>query len=436
MLRNLKEIFSSGQDSARLLGVAERLVILLPDAWEERRDRGLVHAALGAPLPAMADLAGYLEHAPDAPDRPAISEAPGRARRWRRLAPALIRPAADALAASTLAAPRGGGAFDLAVRKADAARRMPRLREADPARDRPRAGADLRELSVRAERRSGGPSAGFAARRSAGLPVGCARQRQDAPAPCGRAARAGARRIDGVVLGRRRPCHGRLPSTATGSSSTTADAFDEAQQHAAFSLFVDATRRAAPWCSPPAALPPVDLAVREDLRTRLGWGHVFALEPLAEPEVRAALRREADRRGTFLSDEVMDYLLTRFARDLKHLMAPARPPRRVLALDQAGDHRAAPQADAGRGRGDVNLCLFDLDHTLLPIDSDHAWGEFMIELGWVDGAAFRRGNDAFYAQYRQGRLDIDAYIAFAMRAAARAFGRRARRRRTRASCAR
>jgi regulator of sirC expression with transglutaminase-like and TPR domain len=72
MLRNLKEIFSSARESARLLGVAERLVILLPDAWEERRDRGLVHAALGARFPAMVDLAGYLEHAPDAPDRPAI----------------------------------------------------------------------------------------------------------------------------------------------------------------------------------------------------------------------------------------------------------------------------------------------------------------------------------------------------------------------------
>jgi len=61
----------------------------------------------------------------------------------------------------------------------------------------------------------------------------------------------------------------------------------------------------------------------------------------------------------------------------------------------------------------VNLALFDLDLTLLPIDSDHAWGEFMIELGWVDVAAFRAGNDRFYADYRAGRLDIDAYIAFA-----------------------
>ncbi|MEO7057560.1 MAG: DnaA/Hda family protein, partial [Caldimonas sp.] len=88
---------------------------------------------------------------------------------------------------------------------------------------------------------------------------------------------------------------------------------------AAFALFVDASSRGAAVLAA-GALPPVDLALREDLRTRLGWGHVFALVPLGEAEVRAALRREADHRGTLLSDEVMDYLLTRFARDLKHLM--------------------------------------------------------------------------------------------------------------------
>ena len=60
-----------------------------------------------------------------------------------------------------------------------------------------------------------------------------------------------------------------------------------------------------------------------------------------------------------------------------------------------------------------SLCLFDLDHTLLPIDSDHAWGEFMISLGWVDAAAFRRGNEEAYEQYKAGRLDIDAWIDFA-----------------------
>ncbi len=97
-------------------------------------------------------------------------------------------------------------------------------------------------------------------------------------------------------------------------------AYDAAQQHAAFALFVDASSRGTAVLAA-GALPPVDLAVREDLRTRLGWGHVFALVPLGEAEVRAALRREADHRGTILSGEVMDYLLTRFARDLKHLMA-------------------------------------------------------------------------------------------------------------------
>jgi HAD superfamily hydrolase (TIGR01490 family) len=60
-----------------------------------------------------------------------------------------------------------------------------------------------------------------------------------------------------------------------------------------------------------------------------------------------------------------------------------------------------------------NLCLFDLDDTLLPIDSDHAWGEFVTKLGWVDAVEFRRCNDAFYAQYQAGRLDIHEYVAFA-----------------------
>ncbi len=95
---------------------------------------------------------------------------------------------------------------------------------------------------------------------------------------------------------------------------------DAARQQAAFALFVDATARGAVVLAA-GSVPPIDLAVREDLRTRLGWGHVFALVALAEAEVRSALRREADRRGTFLSDDVMNYLLTRFARDLGHLMA-------------------------------------------------------------------------------------------------------------------
>jgi DnaA family protein len=98
------------------------------------------------------------------------------------------------------------------------------------------------------------------------------------------------------------------------------DRFDTLQQQAAFSVFVDATTHEVPVAAA-GRVPPVDLTeMREDLRSRLGWGHVFALEPLSEADARAVLRREADRRGVFLTDDVMDYLLTRFARDLKHLM--------------------------------------------------------------------------------------------------------------------
>jgi HAD superfamily hydrolase (TIGR01490 family) len=58
----------------------------------------------------------------------------------------------------------------------------------------------------------------------------------------------------------------------------------------------------------------------------------------------------------------------------------------------------------------MNLALFDLDHTLIPTDSDHEWGRFMVKLGIVDADKFARQNDAFYADYKAGVLDIDAYL--------------------------
>jgi regulator of sirC expression with transglutaminase-like and TPR domain len=72
MLRNLKEIFRSQEDWPRMLQVLERLVILLPEAWDERRDRGLVHAELGHVHEALQDLRQYLEFAPAAPDTAAL----------------------------------------------------------------------------------------------------------------------------------------------------------------------------------------------------------------------------------------------------------------------------------------------------------------------------------------------------------------------------
>lgn len=99
--------------------------------------------------------------------------------------------------------------------------------------------------------------------------------------------------------------------------------YTAAQQGVAFNWFVNALNAAdgnPRWVLAAGNAPPADLRLREDLRSRLGWGHVFALQALSEAERRAVLGREADARGVSLSDEVMDFMLTRFSRDLGSLM--------------------------------------------------------------------------------------------------------------------
>lgn len=64
----------------------------------------------------------------------------------------------------------------------------------------------------------------------------------------------------------------------------------------------------------------------------------------------------------------------------------------------------------------MKLALFDLDHTLLPLDSDHAWGEFTTRIGWTDGVEFQRRNDEFFAQYLAGVLNTYDYVRFATEA--------------------
>jgi len=61
----------------------------------------------------------------------------------------------------------------------------------------------------------------------------------------------------------------------------------------------------------------------------------------------------------------------------------------------------------------MRLALFDLDGTLLPTDSDHAFGEFMVRIGWADPKEHARRNDVFFQDYQAGRLDMHAYIDFA-----------------------
>ncbi len=61
------------------------------------------------------------------------------------------------------------------------------------------------------------------------------------------------------------------------------------------------------------------------------------------------------------------------------------------------------------------LAIFDLDHTLLNGDSDHAWGEFLVNKGVVDEKAYKEANDYFYEQYKQAKLDIMEYLEFALK---------------------
>jgi len=76
----------------------------------------------------------------------------------------------------------------------------------------------------------------------------------------------------------------------------------------------------------------------------------------------------------------------------------------------------ATAADVAAPAGRVRVVLFDLDHTLLPIDSDYAWGVFTTTIGWTDPVVFARRNEAFFAQYQAGTLDIHDYVRFATEA--------------------
>ena len=100
--------------------------------------------------------------------------------------------------------------------------------------------------------------------------------------------------------------------------------YSTSQQNVAFNWFINAMSPAngvQRWVLAAGTLPPADLPLREDLRSRLGWGHVFHLQMLSDAPLRAVLRQQADARGMHLGDDVMDYMLKRFSRDLGSLMA-------------------------------------------------------------------------------------------------------------------
>jgi len=67
-------------------------------------------------------------------------------------------------------------------------------------------------------------------------------------------------------------------------------------------------------------------------------------------------------------------------------------------------------------RAKLKVALFDLDHTLLPIDSDYSWGVFTQDIGWTDPVAFKERNDEFFEHYKAGTLNVHDYVRFATEA--------------------
>ena len=93
-----------------------------------------------------------------------------------------------------------------------------------------------------------------------------------------------------------------------------------AQQIALFNLFNEVRAHPASALVATGDVAPLGLSVREDLRTRLGWGLVFQLTPLSDESKASALKHAAHERGLAMADDVPAYLLTHFRRDMPSLM--------------------------------------------------------------------------------------------------------------------
>ena len=87
-----------------------------------------------------------------------------------------------------------------------------------------------------------------------------------------------------------------------------------------------------------------------------------------------------------------------------------------MTMNKSSTPSAGSAAHKVASVGVTKLALFDLDHTLIPADSDYEWGVFTTALGWNDAADFASKNDTFYRQYKAGTLDIREYVRFATRA--------------------
>lgn len=132
--------------------------------------------------------------------------------------------------------------------------------------------------------------------------------------------RALAEQCGGLVLGPDTPVEEFLPSAAEVTAIDDCDRLTPAQQIAAFALFNQVREQGGVLVTAGSAAPAA-LRLREDLRTRLGWGLVYHVQGLTDAEKLDALERAAQARGFQLSPGVLPWLITHFRRDMASLSA-------------------------------------------------------------------------------------------------------------------
>ena len=158
---------------------------------------------------------------------------------------------------------------------------------------------------------------------------------------------------------------------------------------------------------------PLHMKLRDDLRTRLGWGLVYQVHGLSDEEKALALCSMRRQKGSPCRRKSAQYLLRHGRRDLPSLMA---------VLDALDEHslrlHRAPQCRCSRKSctgAEVNLALFDLDNTFSKGDSDFEWSQFLIRIGVLDRELFEARNLAFYEHYKAGTLDIQEFLDFQLK---------------------
>jgi DnaA family protein len=128
------------------------------------------------------------------------------------------------------------------------------------------------------------------------------------------------------------------------------ETLDPASQQALF-VAINAARDGQAAVLVAGSSAPAALALREDLRSRLGWGLVYQLKPLTDADKARHLQSEAARRGLRLTDEVVAYLLNHLPRDLgslnavldlidRHSLARQRPVTLPLVREALSGHRS------------------------------------------------------------------------------------------------